>query len=252
MDYHVAKNGAPLGTLSDDAITSALAARALSPDDLCWREGMADWQPLGSVFTAAGAATDGTLPPPPPANLDYAASPAAGFQPSAAEAYPYAANPYAPPAARVAATVADAPQQYGDYAGFWLRVVAYIIDRLIGGLLGLAIGTVLGGIVVATDMGDESVVEVISAILGLVVNWLYYALMESSAKQATLGKLALGLVVTDMQRERISFGRASGRYFGMIVSGLILGIGFLMCAWTERKQCLHDSMAGCLVFRKIR
>jgi uncharacterized RDD family membrane protein YckC len=82
------------------------------------------------------------------------------------------------------------------------------------------------------------------------ITWLYYALMESSPRQATLGKMACGFVVTDLQGHRISFGQASGRYFGMIVSGLTLGIGVLMCAWTERKQCLHDVMAGCLMFKK--
>ena len=74
--------------------------------------------------------------------------------------------------------------------------------------------------------------------------------MESSPKQATVGKLACGLVVTDLSGQRLTFGKASGRYFAMIPSALILGIGFLMCLWTERKQCLHDIMAGCLVVTK--
>jgi uncharacterized RDD family membrane protein YckC len=62
--------------------------------------------------------------------------------------------------------------------------------------------------------------------------------------------MALGIVVTDLNGERLSFGRATGRYFGQIVSALTLGIGFLMCAWTENKQCLHDMMAGCLMYKK--
>jgi uncharacterized RDD family membrane protein YckC len=74
--------------------------------------------------------------------------------------------------------------------------------------------------------------------------------MESSPQQATLGKMALGLKVTDLQGERLSFARATGRYFGKIVSSLILFVGFMMAGWTEKKQALHDIMAGTLVVKK--
>jgi len=74
--------------------------------------------------------------------------------------------------------------------------------------------------------------------------------MESSSKQATFGKLILGLVVTDSAYQRISFGKASGRHFGKLLAGAILGIGFLMVGITDRKQGLHDLMAGTLVIRK--
>jgi uncharacterized RDD family membrane protein YckC len=73
--------------------------------------------------------------------------------------------------------------------------------------------------------------------------------MESSARGATLGKMALGLRVVDLNGDRIGFGRATGRYFGKIVSGLILGIGYFMAAFTQQKQALHDIMAGCLIIR---
>jgi uncharacterized RDD family membrane protein YckC len=82
-----------------------------------------------------------------------------------------------------------------------------------------------------------------------VAGWLYFALMESSAKGATLGKMALGLRVTDLSGNRISFGRATGRYFGKIVSGMIFSIGYIMAGFTQQKQALHDIMAGCLVVR---
>ena len=82
-----------------------------------------------------------------------------------------------------------------------------------------------------------------------VAQWLYFALMESSSKQATLGKMALGIRVTDVNGNRIGFGRATGRHFAKILSGLILGIGFLMAAFTEKKQALHDMIAGTLVVK---
>jgi uncharacterized RDD family membrane protein YckC len=80
--------------------------------------------------------------------------------------------------------------------------------------------------------------------------WLYFALMESSSKQGTLGKMALSIVVTDVNGNRITFGRATGRYFGKILSGLILYIGYIMVAFTEKKQGLHDMIAGTLVVNK--
>jgi uncharacterized RDD family membrane protein YckC len=73
--------------------------------------------------------------------------------------------------------------------------------------------------------------------------------MESSAKGGTLGKMAIGIMVTDMTGNRISFGRATGRYFAKILSQMILMIGFLMAGFTQQKQALHDILAGCLVVR---
>jgi uncharacterized RDD family membrane protein YckC len=85
-----------------------------------------------------------------------------------------------------------------------------------------------------------------------VLGWLYYASMESSAYQGTLGKMALGLIVTDMQGRRISFGRASGRFFAKLLTGLIpFFVGYIMAGFTEKKQALHDIIASCLVLRKI-
>ena len=85
----------------------------------------------------------------------------------------------------------------------------------------------------------------------LVLSWLYFAGMESSEHQGTLGKMALGLAVTDMNGLRISFARASGRFFAKIITGLVpLYIGYIMAGFTEKKQALHDMIASCLVLRK--
>jgi uncharacterized RDD family membrane protein YckC len=87
--------------------------------------------------------------------------------------------------------------------------------------------------------------------VAVLLQWLYFAYLESGEKQATWGKQALGLYVTDGAAERISFGRASGRFFAKIISGLIpLGIGYIMAGFTEKKQALHDMIVGCLVLRR--
>jgi uncharacterized RDD family membrane protein YckC len=152
------------------------------------------------------------------------------------------------------------------FAGFWLRFVAYLIDSFI-----LVIGIILIAFVVVAIVGVGSfknnfqnfdtpddvvtaamVMTILLMVLGFVIGtWIYYAAMESSFHQSTLGKLALGLTVTDLQGRRVTFGRASGRFFSKIVTGLIpFAIGYIMAGFTEKKQALHDMIAGCLVLRK--
>lgn len=144
-----------------------------------------------------------------------------------------------------------------DYAGFWKRVVASIIDSVLlvigsvicGGIAGATLGLVVG-----ISGGDIKLIEVagaaMGAILGLFLNWLYFTLFESSSRQATPGKMAIGILVTDLQGNPISFGQANGRYWGKIVSSIPLGLGFVMAGVTAKKQALHDKLAGTLVIRK--
>ncbi|HMP75562.1 MAG TPA: RDD family protein [Kiritimatiellia bacterium] len=132
------------------------------------------------------------------------------------------------------------------YAGFWKRVVASIIDNLVlgmaGGMAGFAIGLIYG-----LTLGTDAGVQWVAQFAGLVIGWLYHALMESSSQQASLGKMAMSIKVTDLDGRRLTFGRATGRHFGKIVSTLTLLIGYMMAGFTQKKQALHDMMAGCLV-----
>jgi uncharacterized RDD family membrane protein YckC len=120
-----------------------------------------------------------------------------------------------------------------QYAGFWKRFLAYLIDAIILG----AIGGIL------TMQMDDTAASSVTTIIG----WLYFAGLESSARQATLGKSVLGIYVTDLDGNRISFLRATGRYFAKFISAIILMIGFIMAAFTPRKQALHDMIASTLV-----
>jgi uncharacterized RDD family membrane protein YckC len=125
------------------------------------------------------------------------------------------------------------------YGGFWIRLLAWLIDFIIVGLV----------FPLAFTAGHS--VHVVGFGLGFFSGWLYEALLTSSSLQATLGKMALGLRVTNLQGQRISFGLATARHFAKYISALILGIGYLMIAFTEKKQGLHDMIAGTLV-RKTR
>ena len=136
--------------------------------------------------------------------------------------------------------MADTDIQEIQYAGFWIRVGAAIIDIIIMNIVGGVLGFLFG-------LAMES--EPVGFLISFIVNVGYFAGFESSSWQATLGKRAVGVKVTGEQGERISFWRAVGRYLGKIVSTLILFIGFLMVGWTKRKQGLHDMMAGTLVVK---
>ncbi|MDI1284699.1 MAG: RDD family protein [Reyranella sp.] len=134
------------------------------------------------------------------------------------------------------------------YGGFWIRLVAYIIDSVLLSFVGAVIGGVFGG-AMAIGGGNGDSISMGGGILGLVIAWLYFALMESSERGATVGKMALGLRVVTDKGERLSFMNATGRYFAKILSALILCIGFIMIAFTDRKRGLHDMIANTLVIK---
>lgn len=142
-----------------------------------------------------------------------------------------------------------------SYGGFWLRFVGYLIDSVVvaipAGLTGAC-----GGLVMSSFMGERTLSNlylgalIVGYFLAIAAIWLYFTLMESSSRQGTLGKMALGLVVTDMNGNRISWGKANARYWSKYISSLILMIGYIMAGFTEKKQALHDMIAGTLVMRK--
>ena len=135
-----------------------------------------------------------------------------------------------------------------SYTGFWKRVAAFIIDACILIIGSLAIGFVVFSLVMKID--DPARLEFMTDTLGLIIGWLYFAVMESSTSQGTVGKMALGIKVTDTEGNKIGFLKATGRHFGKIISYIILGIGFIMIAFTQKKQGLHDMLAECLVVNK--
>lgn len=162
------------------------------------------------------------------------------------------------------AQVATAPRV--EYGGFWLRFLAYLIDGAVI-LIGICVvaiplvfltglGAYLSQINPGEDWNERGTGAIIVAIFllataSLVVTWLYHALMECSEWQATVGKKALGLVVTDMEGRRVSFWRATGRHFAKIVTNMIpLFIGYIMAGFTDKRQALHDMIAGCLILRR--
>ncbi len=176
--------------------------------------------------------------------------PAAPSNPAPVPAAPYPLGGAVP--------VAQAGTRYG---GFWIRVIAAIVDAVLVRVVVHPIAAIFGfGGLAASGFGMHGFHGGLSlpfmifgggvlAALTIGAGWLYEALMESSSYQATLGKMIFGMKVTDLSGNRISFARATGRHFAKILSGMILCIGFIMVGLTERKQGLHDLLAGTLVWR---
>ena len=148
----------------------------------------------------------------------------------------------------------DVKPQFAAYAGFWQRFVAAIIDGILLYIVQFIILAVFG---VSSSMMNPEFFEngiptsfILAYIVIIGANAAYFSYLESSERQATFGKQAMGIVVTDMNGERITLLNAIGRYFSKIPSALILMIGYLMQPFTEKKQALHDIIAGTLVYKK--
>ncbi len=155
------------------------------------------------------------------------------------------------------------------YAGFWRRAAAYLIDLAI---LWTVQATLIVGVLLFVPQAIDSIdmtnahttarsfawdlVAIIENVgnvwlVSAALTWAYYAILESSPARATIGKAALGMFVGDLHGDPITFWRASLRYWLKVLSSFLLMTGWLMAAFTPRKQALHDLLAGTLVLRKV-
>ncbi|MGG6463259.1 RDD family protein [Solilutibacter silvestris] len=274
--YYADRQGQQRGPVQSQELLALRNAGQIGLDTLVWRNGMANWQAFSTVANEVLPPTSETASPmqgmsmyematPAPSTPVEAApapspvaAPAAGSYSMYETATPVAQanDPYAAPRATISAT--NALPVLGGHvvdAGFWKRVAAYIIDGLLLGIAGYAIQLPLlmaigfgAGMSSKPDFGVMTVVMLILAyLIPIAMQMTYYAWFHAGERQATLGKRAIGIKVTGMQGERISFARGVGRYFALILSGLPLGIGYIMAAFTERKQALHDMIASTYV-----
>jgi uncharacterized RDD family membrane protein YckC len=211
--YYIGHNGTQLGPFPKERVSEMLAAGELAPGDLCWFAGASGWLPLSSVFAST--------PPPLPENVPFSGNAFSALYPTS--------------------------QREVKYAGFWRRFAAYLIDLFVLHFFGYIISLVLASIFVQVGGRDQLSVQLVASMIALLTSWLYFSIFESSSAQATPGKHTIGIIVTDYKGNRISFWRATGRFFGRTPSTLTLFFGYFICGWTQKKQTLHDMIAGCLV-----
>jgi uncharacterized RDD family membrane protein YckC len=148
------------------------------------------------------------------------------------------------------------PQTHPNYAGFWLRAAAYLLDTIfISLVLAMAASFHPSAFIIFPDPSATSPLALpqmtrLAIGLAIPIVWFYYAFFESSSWQATPGKRILRLYVTDMNGRPITFARATMRHFAKVISGLTFLVGYFLAGFTEKKQALHDLLASCLVLRR--
>lgn len=209
-EIYLGRDGARSGPYTMDQVRTLVGEGRFTPDDWAWYPGASQWIALRDVPGFAVA----SFPPPAPASREpFAVAPEAGL---------------------------------ARYAGFWIRVGAIIIDAIV---LFIPL-TILEKLFLGEKTGDAAadIGGTLAALaMNLCVNWAYRSAFHASEWQATIGKRAVGIQVTDLQGRRITFGHATGRYLAEFLSGVTLGVGYAMAGFTSRKQALHDKVAGTLV-----
>jgi uncharacterized RDD family membrane protein YckC len=146
------------------------------------------------------------------------------------------------------------PEVAVTYATFGQRFGALLIDYIILLIPGIILSFIVGNDTIVGDLYKYREIRVAATyhdLISTIMSWLYFAGMEASRAQATVGKQALGIKVTTLNGERITFGRATGRYFSKFISGIILLFGYFMVLWDPKNQGLHDRIAGTLVLKKV-
>ncbi|HET6431514.1 RDD family protein [Dyella sp.] len=233
MDIWIGRDGERHGPYKETEVRQWLRNGQASGDDLGWYEGLADWQPLATLFPEELKRTpDASYPPPPPVS--------------------------AQPLPQASAVALE------DYAGFWQRFGAWLIDYLIllvpSSVIAISMGAaeafrhlmeqVQNGSAGAVAAAEYAAAIRPATLIMLAIGFVYYVLFEASSWQATPGKMALSLRVTDIDGNRLSMGRSAARNAVRllnIVTSLIPFLCYLVVAFTPRKQGLHDMLAKALV-----
>lgn len=252
-EWYYAEGQQRQGPLQVEDLRQRFQRGEISLTTLVWREGYPQWKPvseaveelqlqnltsasgnLGSGFDLRGdysAIDNGTAPLPGTGGGTY--------------------SPYTAPVATSSYGTAVVGGGEVVYAGFWKRYAAYFLDSIVVAIINVPVSLVFN--LIGAASGNETLAVALSMIAmlgGLVIGIGYYAGFHASKGGATLGKMAVGIKVVRSDGERITFMRGVGRYFGFILSSLTLMIGFIMAAFTERKQALHDMLCDTLVVDK--
>lgn len=250
------KGGRQFGPVPERSIRAWLESGFLTESDLLWREGLVEWTPVHGIDELGGVGVSAGGPPPVRGDLgaqvdrtiddttppDLTSSPGPPPEMRAGSAAPSGlprSVPVNPAGTQAAGEV--------RYAGFWLRVGAFLIDDLL-------VNAMVSPLLLLRMKPGEPVnvwePDPLVAVAFIGVYLLYGALCESSPWQATLGKRAWRIRVTGLAGNRVSPTQALVRQIAKVVSALGFGLGFFMAAISPRKQALHDWLSGCLVVKE--
>lgn len=259
-EWYVGRSGEQSGPYTSQQLIQLANEGRLSPTDVLWKEGMSEWAPCSSVRGLFGEAASSSNPlprrpaPRPTAPPPRVASSRVG-NPRTDE---FAVTDISESGLKTTLQPdVHQPSQDIRYAGFLERVVASLLDGLFSVLIACVPSIGIAFVLMSMAHGSPADEQAASVLAGLcfqllyqVIALAYYVTAETSTKQGTWGKQILGIKVTDLQGNRITVSRAVARYFAKVITGLTFGIGLLMPLFTQKKQTLHDMIAGCLALKK--
>jgi uncharacterized RDD family membrane protein YckC len=255
MQWYYAIKDQRNGPVAQAEFEQLVANGTITADTLVWRQGMANWQlysQIGGVAASATVADDGT-----------AVCAVSGKRYPTREMIQYegkwiSAEHRDEYFQRLREGVAlpgvnVVPGPYG-YGGFWRRVVAKIVDAIATGVVGFFINLLIrqmfgaGAIPQQGNMGVFWLMLGIQQVVGITIG-LSYEILFIRKFDATPGKLAMGMKLLRTDGSRLTVGRIIGRYFANWVSGLTIGIGYVIAAFDEEKRALHDYICDTRVIK---
>lgn len=260
--WYYMEDGQQRGPVLESGLEALRREGKVNSETFVWREGMADWQMLGEVHLDAGGNSSRPDVPPRVGAVsgveEVVCSQCGGLFP-AGEVIRYGGaavcavcKPIFVQKLKEGANVAGGAM---EFASFWTRFAAYFVDSIITGILGAILGAVVGGIFGAAGGLSPAnravgvvVVQLLSMVLGFGVRAAYFIYFIGKSGQ-TPGKQLCKIRVVNADGSAVSYGKATGRFFGYMLSSLILCIGFLMAAWDEEKRALHDRLCDTRVIQ---
>lgn len=249
MPWYYANSGDRQGPVSDEEFIQLIASGRVRDETLVWKQGMPEWRRYAEVASTVG------LPPALPVTLE------------GASGTPVTATPAAPTSAFNPTGAAAAGLIGRQYAGFWLRFAAFVIDTIILGVAGQVVGSLVQAMVFPDSLrklnelrehpesADPAAFAFLFQMMGimLVVGLaigIAYDVFFLRRYAATPGKLAVGVRIERADGSPLSTGRIIGRYFGRSLSGLVMCIGYLIAAFDEQKRALHDFICDTRVVKR--
>ncbi len=253
MSWYYAQGDTRHGPIEDSAFQALVGAGAIQSDTLVWREGLADWVPYSQVAPAAALSPASTAG----GRAALLKRPAAGgvacsqcgqlFPPDNMVSYEgrficAGCKPGFFQRIKEGASVVG----HREYAGFWIRFVAKLVDGIVLGLAGIVIGISLGIVI----PNNRSTLEWIANVIGMILQ-IAYSVFFVGKYGATPGKMLFKLEIVRPDDSPMTYGRATGRFFAEVLNWFTLTIGYIMAAFDDEKRALHDRIADTRVVRKV-